>query len=61
VPTTTLAREAIDAWLKDRARQARREAISEYAVQMAGTEFDLDRNLEAASVEHLMRTGRRRK
>ncbi len=52
-PVTVLAREAIEDWLKARARQTRRRAIAEYATKMAGTEFDLDPALESASLEHL--------
>ena len=51
VPATALAREAIDSWLKDRARKARHDAIGAYAVKMAGTALDLDHDLEAAAVE----------
>ncbi len=61
VPATTLAREAIDAWLKDQARKARHNAIAEYAREMTGTELDLDRELESAGIEHLLGTGGVRK
>jgi hypothetical protein len=61
VPATTLAREAIDAWLRDRARKATHDAIAAYAAQMAGTELDLDRELESAGIEHLAKTGRARR
>jgi hypothetical protein len=61
VPATALAREAIDAWLKAQARQARKDAITAYAREMAGSEFDLDRDLEAAGIEHWLQSGRRRK
>ena len=61
LPATTLAREAIDAWLKDQTRKARHDAIAGYAAAMAGTELDLDRELESAGIEHLVRTGRARK
>ncbi len=37
--------------LKDRAREARHDAIAAYAVEMAGTALDLDHDLEAAGVE----------
>ncbi len=57
VPATTLAREAIDAWLKDQARKARHDAIAGYAAEMAGTELDLDRELESAGIEVLVKTG----
>jgi hypothetical protein len=61
VPATTLAREAIDSWLKDQARKARHDAIAAYAGEVAGTELDLDRDLESAGIDHLRKTGRVRK
>ncbi len=61
LPATTLAREAIDIWLRDQSRKARHEAIAAYAAKMAATELDLDRDLESAGVEHLVRTGRARR
>ena len=53
VPATTLAREAIDLWLRNRPRAKRRRAIAAYAQKMAGTKFDLDAALERAAVEIL--------
>ncbi len=61
MPATTLAREAIDWWLLHRARKARRDAIMEYAAEMAGTALDLDHDLESAGIEHLVKTGKVRK
>ena len=58
VPATAIAREAIDAWLRQQARKARHDAIAAYAAEMAGTDLDLDTNLEAAGVEHLIATGK---
>lgn len=58
VPATTLARQAIDSWLSEQARKARHDAIAAYAAEMAGTDLDLDEELEAAGIEHLMTTGR---
>jgi hypothetical protein len=58
VPATTLAREAIDSWLREQARKARHDAIAAYAAEMAGTDLDLDPDLESAGVEHLVNTGR---
>jgi hypothetical protein len=37
VPATTLAREAVDWWLRQQSRKARQEAIAAYAMEMAGT------------------------
>lgn len=61
VPATTLARGAIDLWLRQRQKKARHDAIAAYAAEMAGTHFDLDPDLESAGVEHLVRTRKGRK
>jgi hypothetical protein len=58
VPATTLAREAIDEWLRQQMKAARHAAITAYAEGMAGTEFDLDPDLEAAGIEHLTAAGK---
>lgn len=57
-PATTLAREAIEAWIREREREQVSEAIAEYAVAEAGRS-DLDPELERATVDHLV--GKRRK
>ena len=61
VPATTLAREAIDSWLRSQARKARHEAIAKYAAKMAGTDLDLDRELESAGISRLVKATRTRK
>lgn len=53
-PTTVLVREAIEAWLTEREREALHDAISDYARMAAGTPDDLDADLESAAVEHLL-------
>jgi hypothetical protein len=58
VPATALAREAVDWWLRQRFRKARHDAIAAYATEMAGTHLDLDVDLEAAGIEHLVKTGK---
>jgi hypothetical protein len=55
-PATELAREAIRSLLEHRRRQALHREIADYAAAVAGTEQDLDSDLEAASVEHLLDT-----
>jgi hypothetical protein len=50
-PATTLAREAIESWLRERERQARRQAVAAYAKEVAGTKDDFDKDLEASSLE----------
>src|ERR1700731_2831423 len=54
VPATTLAREAVVAWLRQECRRARREAVAKFAAEMAGTHLDLDPDLESAAIEHLV-------
>ena len=58
VPATTLAREAVDWWLRQQFRKARQNAIAAYAAEMAGTDLDLDPNLESGAIEHLLRAGK---
>lgn len=50
-PATTLARYAIESWLRQRRKTMVREAIAAYAARVAGTRDDLDADLEAASLE----------
>ncbi len=57
VPATTLAREAVDWWLRQQFRHARRDAIKAYAAEMAGTHLDLS-DLESAAIEHLLKAGK---
>ena len=54
VPATTLAREAVDWWLRQQSRKARHDAITAYATAMAGTHLDLDADLESAGIERLV-------
>ena len=51
-PATSVAREAIESWLQHSRKASRHQAISEFAKEFAGTEFDLDTQLEAAGAEH---------
>jgi predicted DNA-binding protein len=50
-PATTLARYAIETWLRQLRRSMVREDIARYAAEVAGTREDLDEALEAASLE----------
>jgi hypothetical protein len=49
-PATTLGRQAIDGWLRDQARKTTHDAIAAYAAEVAGTELDLDCELESAGI-----------
>jgi len=60
-PATILAREAIDSWLRQQVRKARHDAIANYASEIAGTNFDLDSDLESAGIRRLVKNARRRK
>ena len=53
-PATSIAREAIAAWLRDCRKAARHQAIAEFAREFGGTSLDLDAELEVASVEQLL-------
>jgi hypothetical protein len=57
VPATALAREAIDSWLRQQLRNARHDSIAAYATAVAGSDLDLDADLETAAIEHLIKTG----
>jgi hypothetical protein len=59
-PATAVARDVIEAWLRDRRRLALREAIAQYAVKQAGTRADLDPALESASLDLLRKRRRKR-
>ena len=52
-PATVLARQAIAAWLKEQRKRERHEQIVAFATAAAGTDLDLDPDLEQASLEHL--------
>lgn len=53
-PATAVAREAIEVYLRRLQQQATDKAIQEWAQEMAGTEYDLDSELENATVEFLL-------
>lgn len=53
IPATTLAREAIQFWLEERKRQMLEDEIRAYATTHAGSDGDLDDDLEQASLESL--------
>jgi predicted transcriptional regulator len=53
-PATTLARDAIRRWVEEEERAVRHAGIAAYAAASAGTGDDLDPELEASAVEHLL-------
>ena len=50
-PATTVARYAIETWLRQHRKSVVREAIAAYAAEAAGTRDDLDEALESAAIE----------
>jgi len=56
-PATEVAKEALVAWLETKRRQRLAEDIQRFATAAAGTETDLDQNLEVAGVECLLAEG----
>ena len=52
-PATELAREALEAWLRERRKAAIHAEIAAYAAECAGSLADLDPVLEAAGLESL--------
>lgn len=50
-PATKLARQALADWLRRRRKERRHTEIAAFAAEHAGTEFDLDRDLEEAGIE----------
>ncbi len=58
VPATRLVRSLLEDWLRERRRTRRREEVRRFAMKCAGTELDLDGDLEAAATEELRRVYR---
>lgn len=54
VTATTLARQALEEWLRQKWRSHLRRAIEAYAAEAAGSTDDLDEGLESAAVARLM-------
>jgi predicted transcriptional regulator len=50
-PATTLAREALQSWLALRRKQRLHEEIAGWAAEHAGSDLDLDKDLERAGLE----------
>jgi hypothetical protein len=53
-PATVLARQAIEEWLRQQQKRALHQAIASYASEWAGSDVDLNEDLEKAGVEHLL-------
>ncbi len=57
-PATEIVREALAAWLQQRHRQRLADEIERYACAEAGGTYDLDADLEDATLEHLLAADR---
>ena len=53
VPATRLVRSVLEDWLRQRRRERRREEVRRFAMEHAGSELDLDPELESAAEEEL--------
>ena len=53
-PATVIARNAIAWWLEKCQQEALYDSIRAYAEHEAGTDTDLDTELEQATIEHLL-------
>lgn len=52
-PATQMAKQAVEYWLEEQEKLILHEEIANYAANAAGSVEDLDRQLEAVSLEHL--------
>jgi hypothetical protein len=55
VPATRLVRSVLEEWLQERRRAKRRAEVRRFALAHAGTELDLDPELEVAATAELSR------
>ena len=58
-PATNVAREALADWLVRRRKKRLHSAIKDFASEHAGTDVDLDTDLEQAGIEILLAEDRR--
>ena len=54
-PATELVRYAIKSWLKAREKAVLNKALSEFVNEYAGTDLDLDEDLETLSIDCLLK------
>lgn len=53
VSAARLVRGVLEDWLRERQRELRREEVRRFALEHAGTDLDLDPDLEAAATQEL--------
>jgi hypothetical protein len=54
-PATQIARNLIESWLKERKKELLNQELAAYVQENAGSRFDIDPELEAAGIEHLIK------
>lgn len=52
-PATQLVKQVVEYWLDEQEKLALHEEIARYAAEAAGTEDDLNEQLETAGLDHL--------
>jgi predicted DNA-binding protein len=57
-PATQIVRLVLENWFKQREQELLHQQIAAWASENAGSSFDLDEQLEEASVEHLLQKGK---
>jgi hypothetical protein len=60
-PATTVARHALEHWLREHRKAMLREEVAAYAADVGGSRDDLDSALEAASIASWPRSKRRKR
>jgi len=55
LPATRVVRSLLEDWLRERRRARRRDEVRRFAMACAGSDLDLDPELEAAAAEELSR------
>jgi len=55
IPATRLARSILQEWIEQRRTERRREEVRRFATTYAGSDLDLDPDLEGAAAEELSR------
>jgi len=55
IPVTRVVRSLLEDWLRERRRARRRDEVRRFAMENAGSDLDLDPELEAVATEELSR------
>ncbi len=55
-PATQIVRDVVESWIKEWKKEILRQELVAYVETNAGSRYDLDPELEAAGVDHLLKT-----